>query len=81
MLILELTEAQQQTFFDRIVGIEFDGDEKFFGMAIDCPGEESVFLEIWIAKNPEALDHQTIFYVQYIDLDMYLDYVNFKDTL
>tara|TARA_R110000822_G_scaffold135660_1_gene273228 strand:- start:488 stop:640 length:153 start_codon:yes stop_codon:yes gene_type:complete len=50
-------------------------------MAIDCPGEESVFLEIWIAKNPESLDHQTIFYVQYIDLDIYLDYVNFKDTL
>ena len=80
IMVLELLEQQQNQFFRKIADIDID-DQVDMGIVIDCCGEP-VFAEISAARfQDDESDIVQVYYMNYIEVDDYLDYVKQKKYL
>lgn len=81
VLVLELDEDHQDEFFEKISNIDFDGDHLDFGLVLTCC-KEPVYLELSAAKVDDVEGEiMQIYFLNYIDVDVYLDYVNSKNYI
>lgn len=75
VMILELLEDQQDEFFEKILEIYFDDDYIDIGMALTCCGSP-VYMELSIAKVDDLEgEMMQVYFLNYIDVDRYLDYI------
>ena len=73
--ILELLEDQQDEFFEKILEIYFDDDYIDIGMALTCCSSP-VYMELSIAKVDDIEGKMMqVYFLNYIDVDRYLDYI------
>jgi hypothetical protein len=78
VLVLELLEDQQDEFFEKIATIYFDEDQIDIGMALTCCGNP-VYMELSIAKVDDVEGEiMQVYFLNYIDVDRYLDYINLR---
>ena len=78
MMVLELLEDQQDEFFEKIALIYFDEDQIDIGMALTCCGNP-VYMELSIAKVDDVDGEiMQVYFLNYIDVDRYLDYITLK---
>ena len=75
VLVLELLEDQQDEFFEKIASIYFDEDQMDIGIALTCCGNP-VYMELSIAKVDDVEGEiMQVYFLNYIDVDRYLDYI------
>lgn len=75
VLVLELLEDQQDEFFEKIASIYFDEDQIDIGMALTRCGNP-VYMELSIAKVDDVEGEiMQVYFLNYIDVDRYLDYI------
>lgn len=81
VLVLELLEDQQDEFFEKIATVDFEGDHIEFGLVLTCCGDP-VYMELSAAKVDDVEGEiMQIYFLNYIDVDVYLDYVNSKNYI
>ena len=75
VMVLELLEDQQDEFFDKIAKIYFEEDQIDMGLVLTCCGKP-VYMELSIAKVDDVEGEMLqVYFLNYIDVDRYLDYV------
>ena len=76
VLVLELLEDQQDEFFEKIATIYFDEDQIDIGLVLTSCGDP-VYMELSIAKVDDIEGEiMQVYFLNYIDVDRYLDYMN-----
>jgi hypothetical protein len=80
--VMELTDAEQQQFFEKAILIQFDDVETYYGVSVDC-NDRQVFYEIYLIKDFNE-DDEPIYHlveVNQISVDEYLDLVTEKKAI
>lgn len=82
MEVMELSEIEQQQFFQKVINIEFNDVETEYGVSVDCDKEQR-FFEIYLIKalddNDQEIHH--LDEVNPISVDEYLDLYRIKKAI
>lgn len=76
MELMGLKDEEQTQFFNKTVMIEFDDEETYYGISIDCKNRQ-LFYEVYLIKDVDD-DQEPIFFldeINQITVDEYLDLV------
>jgi hypothetical protein len=74
MDIMMLEDDEQRQFFEKLVAVNFDGEETEYGVSVDCC-KRQLFFEVYLMKDFDD-DDEPLHYleeVNEISIDEYLD--------
>ena len=82
MEVMNLKDDEQTQFFNKAVAIEFEDQETYYGVSIDCENRQ-LFYEIYLIKDVDD-DQEPIYFldeINQITVDEYLDLVTEKKAI